>query len=216
MIDCRIRIAGQTGQALKRRYPWEENDAARQVELKNLLVFDAIGELDGSYPFVWEIKVFHVNYLSRRLSTNPLPTTPRVATMTFVYAQVHASGGHRRRMFLARSPRWPIEERTNIRINTLLCYNRWHHTTYENVLSMPIYDLSHWYVLTCEAHPESSARYIGTDSVHCSTETGDSMTCTGHRLIEAIRKNSLSKFGATTCEKLTSTSSKFSKVCKWG
>jgi hypothetical protein len=28
-----------------------------------LLAFDAIGEFDGSYPFAWEIKAFHVNLL---------------------------------------------------------------------------------------------------------------------------------------------------------
>lgn len=55
------------------------------------------------------------------------------------------------------------------------------HATYENVLSIPIYDLSHWHVLTCEAHPGSSAKCLGTNSVYCSAEAGDSMARTGHR-----------------------------------
>ena len=37
---------------------------------------------------------------------------------------------------------------------------------YENIfkLSIPIYGLSRWYLLACEAHPNSSAKCIETDS----------------------------------------------------
>ncbi len=74
--------------------------------------------------------------------------------------------------------------------------------TYEHVLSIPIYDLSHWHVLAGEAHPKSRAKYVGTNSVYChgSPEAGDSMACMGimgHQL-KVLRKNSLSKFGANT------------------
>ena len=67
------------------------------------------------------------------------------------------------KMRLAQSSRRPIEEKKKRKSESthLLCYNVLNHTTYENVMSIAINDLSHWDVLACE---ESSAKRIGTNS----------------------------------------------------
>jgi hypothetical protein len=137
VIDCRTRTASQTGKCLevnnpKGSRPWEGNDVARQVELirKPLLAFDAIGDFDGSYPFAWARKAFHVNLLLiSSLFINPLPTSCHDEICT------RPSARHTRKMFPARSSRWPIEERTKIRMNTSTpsLLHRWNHATYENI-----------------------------------------------------------------------------------
>jgi hypothetical protein len=123
------------------------------------------------------IKAFHVNPLLiskfvHKPSAHELPQTK------FVHAQVHATD---EKCFL-RDHRGGLSKKERKSESTHYSANRWNHTTYENVLSMiPIYDLSHWHVLACEAHPKSSAKCVGANSVYCSTEAGDSMARTGHR-----------------------------------
>ena len=55
------------------------------------------------------------------------------------------------------------------------------HTTYENVPPISIYGLSHWHVLSCEAHPELNIKCVGTNLVYWSIEAGDSTARTRHR-----------------------------------
>jgi hypothetical protein len=138
--------------------------------------------------------------LSRSLSTNPLPTSCCNEICARPRLQVQATD---EKCFLRDHPGGLSRRERKSESTHLLCYNRWNHATYENIPSIPIYDLSHWHVLACEAHPKSRAKCIGTNSVYCSIEAGDSMLVRG---IEVNRKNSLCKFGANTYEKLTSTS----------
>jgi hypothetical protein len=113
--------------------------------------------------------------LSRSLSTNPLPTSwaeaPRVLQRDLCTPQTKNDVSYAIIQVANRK-----SESTHLH-----CYNRWNHETYENALSIPIYDLSHWHVLACEAHPESSAKCVGTNSVYCGAEAGGSMARTGHR-----------------------------------
>lgn len=71
--------------------------------------------------------------------------------MEFVHAQVHATD---------EKVSWAIIQ-VAYPYRGLLCHDKWSGATYQNVLSIPIYDLSHW--LPCEAHPKSSAKCVGTN-----------------------------------------------------
>jgi len=114
------------------------------------------------------------------LEVCPQTLCPRVAETKFVHAQVHATGEKcsLRDYSCGLSRKEQKSESTH-----LLCsIDGIIQQTRMSCLSQFTTSRTGWRVLACEAHPESSAKCVETNSVYCSTEAGDSMARTpGHR-----------------------------------
>jgi len=127
-------------------------------------------------------KCFHVNLL---LEVCPQTLCPRVAVTRFVHAQVDATD---EKFFLRNHPGGLSRKERKSESAHPLCYNRWNRTTYENVLSVAINDLSHWDVLACEAHQSRAPNELGL--ILCAVALRLAIRCmapTGHRGLR--RKN---------------------------
>jgi hypothetical protein len=133
--------------------------------------------------------------LSRSLSTNPLPTS----CCNEICAR--PSARHRRKNISCAIIQVAYRGKNEIRINISSLLQKMES---RNIRECPVYpNLRPLALLACSAHPKSSAKCVGTNSVYLALRLAIRWLV---RDIEMIRKISLSKFGANTYQKLTSTS----------